>query len=361
VTRLMPPKRGNQKPKGNGQPKRKNPANREKQYNDMRNQQAQRWRNESQQKGSARQNQTIRSIQPRTQGQVGNAIRVRMPTVGMSDLMQHRITWVAGTVYIGNGTLGATNGVYQAAQNPVLLYTAGTGGGFWLPFAPADADVGSTYGASIMKLYRRLRIRQAKVHLLTIQSSTTNNAVIGVAPCRGPPGAAEFSSGTTGTPAAQTLQNLMSISGMKSIDSFENGTLDLTPYIAGGAGAQQNEFAVANSIAQTSDEGQVLDPIGVIPCAFQIAGNSTVAALQGSVTHNIVCEMVCDLLDFVGAVPVIDPTILAGRKAGFVRGRPRQEESREEKRARLLGDLSALAREDAGARHRSPTGGKGDL
>jgi hypothetical protein len=299
------------------------------------------------------ENQTIASRQPRNQREVGIAIRVRTPTVGMSDLMQHRITWVAGTVYVGNGTLGATNSVYSAAQNPILLYTAGTGGGFWIPFAPADVDVGSTYGASLLKLYRRFRIRQARVHLLTIQSSTTNNAVIAVAPCRGPPGAAEFSSGATGTPAAQTLQNLMSISGMKSCDSFENMTLDLTPYIAGGAGARQDEFAIANSIAQGSDEGQVLDPIGVIPCAFQLAGNSTVSALQGTVTHNIICEMVCDLLDFVGAVPVVDPSALSGPRVSFLRGRPRPEENREERRGRLLSELSALARDDKGKRDMS--------
>jgi hypothetical protein len=297
---------------------------------------------------SVLQNQTIANRQPRMQSGVPMAVRVRLPTVGMSDLMQHRITWVTGTIYVGNGTLGAANSVYLANQAASDTYVAGTNGGFWVPFAPADADLGTTYAASIMKLYRRLRIRKAKVHLLTVQSSTTNNAVVAIAPCRGPPGAAEIVQQQTNTAAAQTLQNLMSISGMDSCDSFENLTLDLTPYIAGGAGAQQNEFAIANSIVANEDPGQTFSPIGVVPCAFQVAGNSTVSALQGTVLHNVVCEMVCDLLDFVGAVPVIDPSLVA-------RGLSRRPESTEEKRGRLLSELSVLARDDKLRRDLSPS------
>jgi len=314
-------------PKGNARPKRKNQSTQRQ----------------------ARPNQTVRSVQPRTPRQVGIANRVRLPTVGMSDLIQHRITWVACTVYIGNATLGAADSVYAASVSGTpLVYNAGAGGGFWIPFAPGDVDVGSTYASSIMKLYRRVRIRSAKVHLLTIQSSTTNNAVVGVAPCRGPPGAAEFAGANTGTGAAQTLVNLMSISGMTSCDSFENTTLDLTPYIAAGSGASQNEFSTANSVAQTTDMGQVVNAVGVVPCAFQIAGNSNVTALRGTITHNVVCEMVCDLLDFVGGVPVIDPSALVAHAPARCPGHLRHgtEESKEEKRARLLSELSAIARED---------------
>jgi hypothetical protein len=333
----MPPGKSQKKQsKGRGQPMRKNPAPVNWNKPATKKQKASRQR-------LAQANQTIQSYQPRTQRQVGVANRIRLPTVGMSDLLQHRITWVAGTVYVGNGTIGVTNTVYFALVSGAVA-VGGTGGGFWIPFAPADVDVGATYAASIMKLYRRIRIRQAKVHLLTIQSSTTNNLVVGVAPCRGPPGAAEFSTVSNGTIAGQTLQNLMSISGMESCDSFENKTLDLTPYIAGGAGADQKEFAIANTIAATSEEGQVLDPIGVIPCAFQVAGNSTVTALQGSSTHNIVCEMVCDLIDFVGAVPVIDPISVAQRRIGVLRRQ--MVEPKEERRGRLLSELSALARDD---------------
>jgi len=286
------------------------------------------------------QNQSIRSRQPRTERQAGNAVRVRLPTVGMSDLIAHRITWVAGTVYVGNGTLGVTNSVYFANQAANAVYAAGTGGGFWIPFAPADADVGATYAAAIMKLYRRVRIRQARVHLRTVQSSTTNNLVVGIAPCRGPPGADEIAQAPGGTPTAQTLQNLMSVSGMQSCDSFENLTLDLTPYIAGGAGAQQNEFAVASPAVETTSISNTPNLLGSVPCAVQVAGNSTVSALQGSVTHNIICEMVCDLIDFQGAVPVLDPEELSRR------GLIKVKESKEEKRTRLMGELTALVRND---------------
>jgi len=285
-------------------------------------------------------NQNLPPRPQRTQRQIGNAIRVRLPTVGMSDIMEHRITWVAGTVYVGNNTLGANNSVYMSNQAKTSTYVAGSGGGFWIPFAPSDVDVGATYAASIMKLYRRVRIRRAKIHLLTIQSSTTNNAVVAVAPCRGPPGAAEFANFASDTTAAQTLQNIMSISGMDSCDCFENLTLDLTPYIAGGAGAAQNEFAVANSGSATTEIGQAYNTLGVVPCAFQIAGNSTVSALQGTSTHNVVLEMTCDLIDFVGAVPVIDPEEF----------RRKLDKTKEERRGRLLSELSALSRDDKAKR-----------
>jgi len=88
--------------------------------------------------------------------------------------------------------------------------------------------------------------------------------------------------------------------------------------------------------------------LGAIPTGFQIAGNSTVTALQGSVTHNIVCEVVCDLLDFVGAVPTVDPE-------EFLRRRTLSIETKEEKRARLLNELSAIARDDKGKRDLSPS------
>jgi len=349
----MPRGKEQKQPKGRGRPKAKQSKPKQtNKYNAMRDKQTQRWRKEGQ---VIHQNQQ-RIPLARIQNQIGNAVRVRLPTVGMSDLMQHRITWIAGTVYVGNGTLGATNSVYMAVPSGAQIFSAGTGGGFWIPFAPADSVVGSTYGATLMKLYRRMRLRNASVHLLTVQSSTTNNAVMSVAPCLGPPGAAEFAAVGTGTSAAQSLQNLMSISGIETGDSFENVHLDLTPYIAGGAGPRQNEFAIANSIAAAGDPGGVANALGVVGAAFQIAGNSTVSALQGTVTHNIVCSMVVDLLDFVGAVPVIDPEgaarSLVSRSSG---------ETRENRRTRLLSELSAVAREDVEIRHRSPSKGKGEL
>jgi hypothetical protein len=348
VTRLMPPKRGNQKPKGKGQPKRKNPAQKEQAYNRMRNEQTQRWRAES--RGNERQNQTISTRQPRSQRQEGVAVRVRLPTVGMSDLMQHRITWVMGTVYIGNGTVGAAKSVYFNDNSGANL-VAGAGGGFWVPIAPGDAKVGTTYAQSLMKLYRRMRVRQCRVHLLTQQSSTTNNLVVGIAPCRGTPGAAEWPQESSSTTAAQTLVNLMSIAGMKTCDSFQNTTLELTPYIAGGSGARQDEFNCASSATATTFIGSTADGAMAVPCAVQVAGNSTVTALQASSTHIIVGEMVVDFLDFCGAVSVIDPE-------GLVI--PKEVEAR---RAFLLNQLSSLSRADRESRDRSasPTKGKGEL
>jgi hypothetical protein len=298
----------------------------------------------AQRKQRSRQNQTVSREQSRTAAtSAPNAFRLRLPTVGMSDLLQHRITWVAGTIYVGNGTLGASDKVYFGSTDGTKTFVAGGGGGFWIPFAPADPLVGSTYANSILKLYRRVRIRQARCHVLTQQSSTTNNLVVAVAPCRGPPGYSEIAQYATGTNAAQTLQNLMSISGMESCDSFENMTLNLTPYIAGGSGGKQNEFAIANTLDTAEEISSTSNLLGLVPCAIQVAGNSTVTALRGSATHLVVMEMECDLLDFVGAVPVIFPV-------GFRSALGGAEEGKEERRGRLLAELSAIARDDRARR-----------
>jgi len=133
------------------------------------------------------------------------------------------------------------------------------------------------------------------------------------APVRGPPGKAELALGTTGTGAAVSQLNVMSLSGSKTCDSFENLEIDLTPYIAGGSGASQNEFQIAD-FENASGDSVVLDPMdvnGSVPCSFVVSGNSTVSALRGTNTHMVVIETQCDFLDFVGAVPALDPIALA--------------------------------------------------
>lgn len=243
------------------------------------------------------------------QRQAGMAVIVRLPQLGMSDLLRHRITYLTGTVYVGNGTLGATNGVYMATPAGTPLVVSGL-----IPIAPADPQIGQAYVTAIEKLYRRKVYRSLKVHLKAVQSSTTNNAVVGIAPIRGPPGAAEIATTTTGTTAPTSLGALMSVQGFQTCDSFEDTTLDLTPYIAGGSGSAQNEFAIAAAANAPNVLGSTQDLLGVLPASFQIAGNSTVVGLQGTSTHYVIVEMVCDYLDFVGGIPVVDPESFAERR-----------------------------------------------
>jgi len=217
--------------------------------------------------------------------------------------------------------------------------------------------VGASYVLALEKLYRRKRYRRVRAHFLAVQSSTTNNMTLTVAPVRGPPSTGETGSGHTDTTAAISQSAVMSMTGSKTCDSFEDAVLDLTPFIAGGSGAAQNEFAIgdpgptpANSPITTAQ-----NLLGVCPTSFVVGGNSTVSALQATATHRVVIETVVDYLDFVGAVPVVDP------EAAVWPSRSAKVESRDEKRTRLLSELSAVAREDSTERDRSRSKGKTDL
>jgi hypothetical protein len=266
--------------------------------------------------------------------------------------MSHTVSWICGSVYIGNGTLGANDSVYF--QDATGTYNVPAP----VPVLGADALVGASYVNALEKLYRRKRYRRVHAKFLAVQSSTTNNMTLTVAPVRGPPGDGETAAGKTDTSAAITQAAVMSLTGSKTVDSFEDATLDLTPYIASGSGGAQNEFAIANSgpTPGNSPITTAQNLLGVCPNAFVVAGNSTVTALRGTKTHQVVIETVVDYLDFVGGVPAVDPEGLA-----WPHNRAKVLESRDEKRTRLLAELSAVAREDSVERHRSPSKNKGEL
>jgi len=143
---------------------------------------------------------------------------------------------------------------------------------------------------------------------MPLQSSTTNNMTYSVAPIRGPPGDIETATGETTTTAATPQITVLSMTGNQTRDSFEGMTLDLTGSIAGGAGALQNEFMIGTVAGSSSSPILVnADLLGVCPCAFVIGGTSSVAALQGTNTHAVIVETVCDMLDFVGAQTTLVP------------------------------------------------------
>jgi len=237
---------------------------------------------------------------------MGNAVMIRTPQIGIPNLKNFKTSYVAGTVYVGNGTLGATNKVYYLLNDGAHTLT----GAAPVPIAPASADIGATYITAIEQLFRRKHYRELKVYFIALQSSTTNNLTLTVAPVRGPPDGPEnvlLQLSTTTTAAQFTQSQLFSYNGVKTIDSFESTMLNLKPFIAGGSGADQCEFAIGANSASNNELQVNTDLLGIIPASFVLAGVSTVAALQGTTTHAIVIEQCCDYLDFTGAEPVVNP------------------------------------------------------
>lgn len=236
----------------------------------------------------------------KARSQMGNASIIRSVRIGMPDLQAHTVSWVAGFIYVGNGTLGATNGVYFRTNDGTDCLTA------LVPVMGADSKVGASYVLNVDQLYRRKRYRRITLKVMPLQSSTTNNLTYTIAPVRGPPGqVAEMAAGN-GTTAAVPQITVLSMTGNQTRDSFEGLQLDLTPYIAGGSGPKQNEFAVANVTANTTVLSANSDNLSLIPCCFVVGGTSSVSALQATNTHAVIIETVCDYLDFQGANTVVD-------------------------------------------------------
>jgi len=233
-------------------------------------------------------------------------------SVGMKDLQAHEVSYVAGYVYVGNGTNGATDGVYFrcAGVNGIVPNAGSYAQGGQVPILPADVNIGQTYVKDIEKHYSRKRVRRIKMTLVSLQPATSNSMVVAVAPIRGCGQSGETAYAWTTTDAAPTLQNTLGMAGAKSCASWESLTLDLTPYIAGGSGADQKEFSVATDASDAAWGNADLDLDMVAPCAFIVSGQNSTSALRGTNTHYVLVSMVLDYLDFIAGNPVLFPAIV---------------------------------------------------
>jgi len=235
-------------------------------------------------------------------------VQTRLTRLGMSDISRHRIAWVAGYSFVGNGTNGANNSVlFQNATLANILkgFVAGTSSGL-VPILSADATVGQAYIADIEKHYARKRVNRMWLHVDSLQPSTTNNMMLVIAPRRGAPalgGGGDWTVLATAATTGNTVANVSSMKGVMTVDSWESKTLDITEFIAGGSGPKQNEFEIGSLTSnQNSIVAQSMDCDGVAPACFAIAGNSTTAGLVNTQVHQISIEQEVDYLDYLGGI-----------------------------------------------------------
>lgn len=236
------------------------------------------------------------------------ATLTRAPQLGMGDLMAHRIAWLCGFTYVGDGTLGVIDSVYFRPASGA----SGVAGAFGdsqavVPILSSDTVVGQTYLRDIEKYYARKRVRTTKLHLVPFNTSTANSAQIFVAPIRGPGSAGDTV--VSATPLSLTVANTLGMNGVKNAACWSQVAVDLTPYIAGGSGAKQNEFAVSRTgdDVSTAWGAGAMDLTNICPCSFSIAGNNSTAALRGTNVHYVIVEQVIDLLDFLGGNSLARP------------------------------------------------------
>jgi hypothetical protein len=232
------------------------------------------------------------------------AISSKPMRIGMGDVLRHPLSWLIGYIYVGNGTTGTTDNVYliDPTKTDIIIpeVSGTTSGGANIPVLSFDGLVGATYASDIFKHYGRVRYGKSKLCVVSLNPSTTNQMTVAIAPKRGASSIGTFTNlGSAATALPQT--DVWSMTGAKNIASWESQEIDLTPFIAGGSGALQNEFdtvvgAGAADVAGNSD----YVARQVVPCTFAVSGNNSTTALRGTVTHAVIGEQMVDLLDFIG-------------------------------------------------------------
>jgi len=234
------------------------------------------------------------------------AVSMSARDVGMTDLKAHSISWLAGYIYVGNGTLGATNGVYYMDPSKTYTVTNFSSNGNNVPFSSADSIVGVSYASDLQKHYGRKILQRARLRIVPIFPATSNSMSVILAPQRGPQGIGQVKTDATAGIAYTTV---LGMHGAKQCASWEGMEFDLTPYIAGGSGAKQNEFMTTTAISQGPEGGYVYAALQNVPLTFCVSGNNSTTALQGTVTHAIIGTEVLDLVDFIGSNNAQSPEI----------------------------------------------------
>lgn len=248
-------------------------------------------------KGPAKQKNPSKSKKPAKQSKKdAPAARVtRIPRMlGLRDILDHEVPFVHGYVYVGNGTLGATDQVYfiNNAQTQVVSTAP-----HHVPIRLGTDVVTAApaYLTDVTKHFARYRVKKLSLELVSLQPSTANSMTVTVAPIRGA-GDTDSVKSVTGTAAGATLQNTIAQAGARNCASWESMKMDITGSIAGGSGSKQNEFNT--DMRSDANLGGAVE-LQQTPAAYVISGSNSTAALRGTFTHMIIVRPLLDLLDFI--------------------------------------------------------------
>jgi len=244
---------------------------------------------------------------------LGAAVSSRAMRVGMSDVIGHTMSWLIGYTWVGDGaTLGEANKVYLADPSQSYVTTLEAGIGANTAIAAADGIWGAAYCGDVMKHYSRIRIRKQFLDLQSLVPSTANSMMVIIAGQRGGSGVGTASSGHA--TAGSSYTNVVSMAGATPVSSWESCRLDLTDFIAGGSGANQNEFDINAGLNNSSVQAQTsANARGIVPSTFAVSGNSTTAGLEGTAVHAVIGTWVVDLLDFIGGQAAPNPEGVTAR------------------------------------------------
>jgi len=245
-----------------------------------------------------------RAVNVRTVRAPVNAGRlVRFAHSGVSNLANVRFQYMAGWVTVGDGSsLGVSDKVYfqPVTGAPELSL-------FFNPVAPSDPVFGVSYAYDFMKHFMRVQFNS--IHLSIVPfgagSNTSSALDIVVAPVRG--GGYDYQTATGFVTAPNiTSDSTIGMQGAKSFPAWKGCEFDLTPYIAGGSGARQNEFANSITTGKTAvTEDDPADLTLAVPCAFAVTGDVG-AEVSGKFARAFM-NISVDLLDFNGGNTLAAP------------------------------------------------------
>lgn len=261
----------------------------------------------------------------------------RSALMGIADKVHLR--WRVGALYIGNGTRGVAGygylDCYNAADYIVIRDTSD--GGYGCPIMPQDAYVGEPYCADVLKHFARIRYHKILLHMDTTTAATSSNAVFAIAPTEGASQVGAVTTTGTSTSTVLQLSDVEGMDGAVTVRAWDNVTINMTPYIAGGSGAKQNEFDLNEGFNHSLASGYSGEFRGVVPCCFVVGGaNGT----SGAAYHNVWCEAWIDLLDFLANAT---PSNIARARSPLERGAAREARlAREAALDKLLASAKAL-------------------
>jgi hypothetical protein len=254
---------------------------------------------------------TPKTAAPQKQRSMAAAYDPSRVQVGLGKRGRETVSWVAGTVYIGNGALGANDSVYfRPTGAAVVLVGTASGAICHVPVAGSDSVVGNSYLTDMAKHFARKRVYRQWITLRHISSSTANDATVIVAPIAGPGTVASTVSYAAAVTTGANLTSIESMQGNQPVACYRDATIDMTSYIRGGAGPKQNEFNISAVGTTTTAIGSGVDQAGTVGSAFAIGGNNTTVALRGANTHTVVITQEIEFIDWLGTSATTDSIAL---------------------------------------------------
>lgn len=211
--------------------------------------------------------------------------------IGLAD-HEREFSYVCGTVYIGNGTLGTAGVVYfkdlqgnlWTSPIPVLLRDTDT--------TPKLVPV---YGSDVTKYFAQAEVLGARVEFQSKQPSTTNAITVITGVLKGTNSAFVFG---TGTPSQISAANALSASASARMAGYQSRIIDLMPFVAGGFGPKQRIFQVTQYSGLPTSTGSA-QAVRENMATFLVAGAAD-TAFNGFETHDVIIRLRVRLMDFIG-------------------------------------------------------------